>query len=112
MNKLAVFVNNEIVFECDRDITIEENQLAFLDRMDSDMESGIKIHGELLVKPDAKQRTTFVVMNLIKALQQGNEAVMSASCAYLVSRHPALVEVHANDDADTVKIELVEEKIN
>ena len=53
------------------------------------MDSGIKLHGELLVKPDTRQRATFVVMNLIKALQQGNEAAISASCAYLVSRHPA-----------------------
>ena len=109
MNKLVVFVNNEIVFEFDRDLTFEDQQLAFFARMDSDMESGIKIQGELLVNPDSQQRATFVVMNLIKALQQENEAVISASCAYLVNRHPALIEVHANDHADTVKIELIEE---
>lgn len=51
MNKLAVFVNNEMVFEFDRDLTFEDQQLAFFDRMDSDMESGIKIHGELLLNP-------------------------------------------------------------
>ena len=109
MNKLVVFVNNEIVFEFDRDLTFEDQQLAFFDRMDSDMESGIKMHGELLLNPGSQQRATFVAMNLIKALQQGNEAVKSASCAYLVNRHPALIEVHANDHADTVKIELIEE---
>ena len=108
MNKLAVFVNNEIVFEFDRELTFEDQQLAFLDRMDSDMDSGIKIHGELLVNPDSQQRATFVVMNLIKALQQENEAVKSASCTYLVNRHPALIEVHANDDGDAVKIELIQ----
>jgi len=37
MNKLAVLVNNEIVFEFDRDIIFEEQQLACLDRMDSDI---------------------------------------------------------------------------
>ena len=60
MNKLAVFVNNEIVFEFDRDLTFVENQLAFFDKMDSDMDSGIKIHGELLVNPDSQQGATFV----------------------------------------------------
>ena len=109
MSKLAVLVNNEIVFEFDRDMIFEEQQLAYLDRMDSDMESGIKIQGELLLNPDSQQRATFIVMNLIKALQQDNEAVISASCAYLVNRHPALIEVHANDHANTVKIELIEE---
>jgi UDP-glucose 6-dehydrogenase len=63
------------------------------------MESAIKIHGELLLNPASQQRATFVIMNLITALQQGNEAVKYASCAYLVSRHPRLIEVHANDHA-------------
>ena len=109
MKKLAVFVNDEVVFEFYREITFEEQQLAFLDRMDSDMANGIKINGELLLDPDASQRAKFVVMNLIKALQQGNEAVISASCAYLVNRHPALIEVHASDHGRTLKIELIEE---
>ena len=110
MNKLSVLVNNEPVFEFDRDITFDEHQLVFLNRMDSDMDKGIKVRGHLQVDPDSEQRATFVVMNLIKALQQNNEAVVSASCAYLVNRHPALIEVHANDDVDSVKIELIEEE--
>jgi len=73
------------------------------------MANGIKNHGELLVDPDVRQRATFVVMNLIKALQQSNGAVISASCAYLVNHHPALIEVHANDHDRAVKIELIEE---
>ena len=109
MDKLAVFINNEIVFEFKRDLTFEDQQLAFLDKMDSDMESGVKIHGELLINPAARQRATFVAMNLIKALQQGNDAVISASCAYLVNRNPALIEVHANDHDNAIKIELIEE---
>jgi len=110
MNKLAVLINNEIVFEYDRAMTLKDQQLAFLDRMDADMERGIKIRGELSVNPDSQQRAEFVAMNLIKALQQDNEALISASCAYLVNRHPALSEVHANDDDNAVKIELIEEE--
>jgi hypothetical protein len=110
MSKLAVFINNEIVFEFNRDLTFSDQQLAFLDKMDSDMNMGIKMHGELLTNPDSQQRATFVAMNLIKALQQDNEAVKSSSCAYLVSRMPALVELHANDHGNTVKIELIEEE--
>ena len=73
------------------------------------MGKGIKVRGHLQLDPDSEQRATFVVMNVIKALQQENEAVISASCAYLVKRHPALIEVHADDDVDSVKIELIEE---
>lgn len=109
MNALAIMVNNELVFEFDKEMTFKDQQLAFLDRMDKDMDSGIKIQGELLPKPDKQQRARFVVMNLIKALQQDNEAVITASCAYLVNRLPALSAVHVNDAADEIKIELVEE---
>lgn len=109
MSKLTILVNNEIVFEFDRELTFSEQQLAFIDKMDSDMESGIKIQGELLVSPDGQQRATFIAMNLIKALQQDNEASVSASCAYLVNRFPELIEVHANDHENSIMIELVEE---
>jgi hypothetical protein len=109
MDKLTVFINNEIVFEFDRGLTFSDQQLAFLHRMDSDMDKGIKIQGQLLVNPDARQRATFVAMNLIKALQQDNEAAKTSSCAYLVNHLPALVEVHAIDDENAVKIELIEE---
>jgi len=54
MNKLAVFINNEIVFEFYRELTFADQQLAFLDKMDSDMDNGIKIHGELLANPDSQ----------------------------------------------------------
>ncbi|MBE9564274.1 MAG: hypothetical protein IMF17_03435 [Proteobacteria bacterium] len=48
MNMLSVLINNEIVFEFDRELTFADEQLAFLDRMDSDMDNGIKIRGVLL----------------------------------------------------------------
>ena len=112
MKKLIVFVNNESVFEYDREITFDENQLVFLDKMDSDMENGIKIQGKLVTNPDSQQRSTFVAMNLIKGLQQDNQAVISSSSAYLCHRNPALIEVHANDKDSSVNIELVYEQEN
>ena len=33
---------------------------------------------------------------------------MSASCAYLTQRMPALIEVHANDDESEIKVEFME----
>ena len=84
MNKLTFFINKEVLYGHDRDITFEQ-QLEFLDKMDKDMERGIKIQGEFTIHPDLQQRTTFVVMNLIKALQQDNDAVITVSCAYLLN---------------------------
>lgn len=41
MNTLTVYANDEIVYEYDKEIIIEEQKLAFLDKMDSDMDRGI-----------------------------------------------------------------------
>lgn len=109
MNELTVLINNEPVFEFSRAIFLVDDQLAFIDKMDTDMKSGIKIGGELIQNPDDLQRARFVAMNLIKALQQGNESVINSSCAYLVSRNSALIEVRASDHADSVKIDFIEE---
>lgn len=108
MNKLVIFVNNEVVFEFNTELSLEDEQVIFLDKMDSDMQAGIKIKGELIVEPDKQQRQTFIAMNLIKALQQENDSAVYSSGAYLISRNPELTEVHANDGSDTVKIEFIE----
>ena len=110
MKKLVILINNEVAFEFNTDLTLEDEQLVFLDKMDNDMQLGIKISGELLVNPDKHQRATFIAMNLIKALQQDNGAAISSSGAYLANRYPELMEVHANDDGNTVKIELIEKQ--
>ena len=109
MKKLEIYINDQIVSEFDREITLDEQQLTFLNKMDSDMDTGIKVQGELFKNPDSHQRATFVSMNIIKALQQENEASSYASCAYLVNRLPQLIEVHANDDDGTININLVVE---
>jgi len=109
MKSLTIFANDQIAYEYDKETTIDEQRLAFFDKMDSDMDRGIKIQGELITKPDTKQRATFVAMNLIRAIKQDNQAIISASCAYLTNRIPALIEVRARDQGSTVNIELVEE---
>jgi len=101
-------VNQQTVFEYDRSTSIEAAQSTYLDTMDVAMRRGLKIHGELIINPDKMQRARFVALNLIKALQQDNEAVISVACAYLVSRCPALREVQANDEGTSVEITLVE----
>ena len=109
MKKLTLFINNQIAYECDRDMDFTSEQLKFLDKMDSDMDRGIKIQGKLIANPDEKQRATFVTMSLIRALQQDNSAAINSSCAYLVKRLPNVLEIRASDKENTIDIELVEE---
>ena len=110
MKKLSVLINDENIFEFDRELSLVEEQLVFLDKIDSDMKKGIKVNGELFISPDKQQRATFVAMNLLKALQQENDAIITASCVYLINRFPQLIEVHANNHDNTIKIDLIEEE--
>lgn len=109
MSDLSVFINEQLVFEYDRSTKLDDKQLGFLDKMDLDMERGFRIHGELITRPDSKQKATFVAMNLLKALQQENDAKIAVSCAYLTSRLPHAVELHARDQDNRINIEFIEE---
>ncbi|MFW2374735.1 MAG: hypothetical protein ACN4GM_16535 [Gammaproteobacteria bacterium] len=108
---LTLFINDQSVFEYERENSLEDKQRAFFDKMDSDMGRGIKIHGAFIAEPDNEHRAKFVAMNLIKALQQDNEAVIEASCAYLVNRRPELIEIRANDHDGAVLIDLVDGEV-
>jgi hypothetical protein len=109
MHLLTIHINDQLAFEYDKSTVLNDEQLTFLDKMDQDMSRGLKVHGELISKPDTKQCATFVAMNLIRALLQEDEAKVRVSCAYLSTRLPDLSEVHARDDDGKVKIEFIEE---
>lgn len=108
MEDLAIVINDENVYEYSRAVSLDKQQQAFLDKMDADMENGIKVQGKLIENPDHLQRGKFVVMNLIKALQQDNDSAISVSCAYLVSRFFSLSEIHISDCEDGLNIEFVD----
>lgn len=106
-DKLTVFVNDESVFEYNISIELDDQQLVFLDKMDSDMSRGIKNRGERIAVPSEEQRAEFVAMNLIKALQQDNEASVMVCCAYLTQRNTDLLEVRVSDGDAGVVVEFV-----
>jgi len=106
-DKLAVFVNDEPVFEYRLKIELDDQQLAFLDKMDNDMSQGFKVQGEMIVDSKPEQRAEFVAMNLIKALQQDNEASVMVCCAYLTQRNPELREVRVSDADKGVVVDFV-----
>lgn len=108
MDNLSVFINDQLAFEYDRSTEVDDQQRVFLDRMDSDMDRGFKIHGEMIAEPDSKQKGTFVAMNLLRALQQEDYAKMAVSCAWVCVRLPHVVEVHARDQDGRIEIEFVE----
>jgi len=112
MKILNIYIDDQSVHEYDRSQALEDQQLAFLDKMDSDMEKGIKLQGELIANPDKQQRANFVALNLLKAISQDTHASISVSCAWLANRFPNLIEVHINKTDGTIEVELVEEKLD
>ncbi len=109
LKPLTVYINDQPAYEHDRELSLDDSKLEFLDKMDTDMQRGIKIRGELITEPDNEQRVRFVAMNLIKALQQDNHAIISVSCAYLIHRRPELIEIHVHDRQGHVDIDFVDE---
>jgi hypothetical protein len=108
MTLLGIYINDQLAYEYDRATALDDKQLEFLDKMDSDMDRGLKIHGELIADPDNRDKATFVAMNLLRALQQEDHARIKVSCAFLATRLPHAVEVHARDQDNRIAIEFVE----
>lgn len=104
---LTILVNGAPHLEYDRDKALPEHQLAYLDRMDERMNRGIELGGAQVDNPDALQRAQFVAIQVIEGLQDGNEPVVAASCAYLASRMPDLTQVRAQLVEQGYSVELV-----
>ena len=109
-DSLTVVVNGEPQLEYDRNKPLPDQQVAYLDRMDHQMDAGIILGGQSLDQPDQLQRVQFVSIRVIEALQQGNEALVAASCAYLASRMPDLKQIRSRVVDGGFSVELVFDK--
>jgi hypothetical protein len=104
---LTILVNGEPHLEYDRDKSLPEPQRACLERMDERMNGGIELGGAQVDRPDTLQRAQFVAIQVLEGLQDGNEPVVAASCAYLASRMPDLTQVKARLVDEGYSVELV-----
>ncbi len=104
---LTVLIDNQSQLEFDRNKVLPDNQLAYLDRMDVQMDAGVRLGGVRVEQPDLLQRAQFVAVHLIEALQQGNEALIAASCAWLAQRLPDLKQVKTSMLDDGFSVDLV-----
>jgi hypothetical protein len=107
---LVVLVNGEAQLEYDRGKALPESQLHYLERMDQQMDAGVRLGSDWIERPDRMQRAEFVAVHLLDALQEGNEALAAASCAYLAERLPDLKQVRAKRLGAGFSIELVFDK--
>jgi hypothetical protein len=92
---LMVLVNGEAQIEYHRGRPLAQAQRAYLDQMDEQMDAGIQLGGVPVARPGSLQRAQFIAVQVIQALQTGNEALVAAGCAYLAIRLPDLTQIKA-----------------
>ena len=106
-NTLTVVIDGQLHLQYDRSKTLPVRQLAYLDRMDQKMDEGITLGGKAVESPDTLQRAQFVALHLLEAMQDGDDGLIAASCAYLANRLPDMHQVKASLTGDADSAELV-----
>ncbi len=107
MSTLVAVVNGESVIEYDRSKALPENQLAYLDKMDEQMEMGIPSGQGNIFAPDQEQKAQFVASQLMMAISSENDQLIAASMAYLANRLPELKQVTAQEKEGETHISLI-----
>ena len=107
---LVVLVNGESRLEYDRSKELSERQRVYLDRMDRQMDSGIRLGTDWVEQPRLAQRASFVAAQLVDALQRDDEALIAACCTYLANRLPELKQIKARLLTVGFSVELVFDK--
>ncbi|MBI5040386.1 MAG: hypothetical protein HZB57_04075 [Gammaproteobacteria bacterium] len=107
---LVVVVDGVSQLEYARATSLTPAQRDYLDRLDQNMDSSIELGGQRIDAPNPLQRAQFVALQLLQAVQAGNEAVAAATCAYLANRIPDLKQVRASTRAGLLSFDLVFDK--
>jgi len=106
-NMLAVLLNGIAQLEYDRDRPLPPHQAAYLDKMDTKMDTGILAGEATIENPDINQRAQFIAANLVSAMKSNDEEMSAALCTWLANRLPDLKQVKFDEDGDRISIDLV-----
>ena len=109
-DNLVVVLDGVSQLEYARATPLAPAQLDYLDRLDQKMDAGIELAGLHIQRPDALQRAQFIAVQLLQAVQAGNEAQAAVTCAYLANRIPDLKQVRASTRAGLLSFDLVFDK--
>jgi len=114
MSVMQVIVNGQSQIEYDRQKSLPEKQLEYLEKMDREMDSGFELAGEKVEAPDLLQRAQFVAGYLAQALFGENDQMIAASCSWIATRLPDLKQVKIIEEDNQISIDLVfdEERVN
>lgn len=106
-NILAVVVNDQLILQYDRDRPLPGHQQSYLEKLDRKFDDGIELQGEFLPEPDLQQRARYMSLSLMEGIIYQEDALASASLAWLATRLPDLKQVVAVVDEAGTKFELV-----
>ena len=104
---LAVVINGQKTLHYDRNNPLPEKQLRSLDRMDKKMDQGIAFGTQQLPHPSKEERAQYIASMLIAALNENNDSLAAATCAWLAVRVPDLQQVKSKVQNNRNVIELV-----
>jgi hypothetical protein len=104
---LVVVLDGVSQLEYMRATPLAEPQRQYLDRLDARMDGGIGLAGRHIAAPNPLQRAQFIALQLLQAVQDGNEEIAAASCAYLANRIPDLKQVRATTRGGLLSFDLV-----
>ncbi len=107
MSILVAVINGDSTIEYDRSIPLPENQQSYLQKMDEKMDAGIPSGQGNIFAPDQAQKALFVANQLMAAIEEDNEQLISASMAYLATRLPELKQVSAKEKDGKKEISLI-----
>jgi len=103
---LSLKIDGNIVLEFDRNTRLPGRQRDFLDKMDEDMSQGIRLSEKYIPEPDDLQRGYYVAIHLLQAFEEGDQSMITATCAYLVQRLPGLNTIQVDHDSQGVNLKL------
>ncbi|MFV1984750.1 MAG: hypothetical protein ACC657_14490 [Thiohalomonadales bacterium] len=108
MSKLLLLVHNgeiKIEYACNKPLA--GIQRRFLEKMDTDMDNGIKINGKPVLNPDKMQRVQYVTNHLVNSFLNNKEQLISAAYAYLAKTVPELKQIRVDTTSEHDSIDLV-----
>ena len=109
-DQLVVLLNGASQLQYDRRKPLAKHQQKFLKKMDVELQQGVTINDQEFPRPDMQQKAQFVAMNLIQAVQNGEEQKAAALCTYLAVYLPDLKQVKADQNQNGMLIDLVFDK--
>jgi len=99
-NSFKVILNKQIIYTY-TDKAAPARVRRFLDEMDNDMQSGIKLGNVSVENPTDFQKLQYVAVQLFHALEANNQSLTEVMSAYLMKRNCQLSEINITQEKIT-----------